>query len=213
MSEVKKYTKKPVTIEAILWTGHNLREVIAFTGLHPSAEKWSWEEYCEVVRTEGLKIFTLEGPLLARIEDYIIKGVNGEFYPCKPDIFEKTYTPGMGSDELTTLLAVRQERDRIKRHMTSLMCAVNAVTAPYRHGQPVPRMRLEMLSSRQIAIESALAAVKPETCHWKQVDSGIGKEAPWTKYKIGCTTNQYISLEECYKYCHHCGKPIEQKEV
>lgn len=41
--------------------------------------------------TIGLKINTLEGVLLAKQGDYIIKGVNGEFYPCKPDIFEKTY--------------------------------------------------------------------------------------------------------------------------
>lgn len=38
-----------------------------------------------------LKIKTLEGVMTADIGDYIIKGVNGEFYPCKPDIFEKTY--------------------------------------------------------------------------------------------------------------------------
>lgn len=38
-----------------------------------------------------ITIFTLEGAMRASIGDYIIKGVNGEFYPCKPDIFEKTY--------------------------------------------------------------------------------------------------------------------------
>lgn len=85
------YKKKPVVIKAIQWTGKNLREVIDFTGLHDSAKKWSWAEYEEVVKREGLKIFTLEGPLMASIGDYIIRGVAGEFYPCKPDIFEKTY--------------------------------------------------------------------------------------------------------------------------
>ncbi len=86
-----KYRKKPVVIEAIQWTGDNLKEIIDFTGLHPSASKWSWEEYEQVVKNEGLKIFTLEGTHMASIGDMIIKGVKGEFYPCKPDIFEQTY--------------------------------------------------------------------------------------------------------------------------
>jgi hypothetical protein len=88
-----KFRKKPVVIEAIKWNGENLREIIDFTGLHPSAEKWTWDEYAEVVSKEGLKIFTIEGPLMASIGDWIIQGVKGEFYPCKPDIFEATYEP------------------------------------------------------------------------------------------------------------------------
>ena len=88
---VQKFRKKPVVIEAIQWNGSNLREVIDFTGLHHSAEKWSWEEYEQVVKTDGLKIFTLEGKMNADINDFIIKGVKGEFYPCKPEIFEATY--------------------------------------------------------------------------------------------------------------------------
>lgn len=87
-----KYRKKPVVIEAIRWDGHNLREIIDFTGWHPSAsQKWTWDEYKQVVEREGLKIFTLEGQMNADVGDYIIKGVKGEFYPCKPDIFEQTY--------------------------------------------------------------------------------------------------------------------------
>lgn len=86
-----KYRKKPVIIEAIQWNGSNLREVIDFTGLHPSAHKWSWDEYERIVKNDGLKIFTLEGKMNADINDFIIKGIHGEFYPCKPDIFELTY--------------------------------------------------------------------------------------------------------------------------
>ena len=88
---VRKYRKKPVVVEAIQWTGDNLKEVIEFTGLHPSARKWTWEEFEEVVKKKGLKIFTLEGVEKPRIGDYIIKGVEGEVYPCKASIFEKTY--------------------------------------------------------------------------------------------------------------------------
>lgn len=87
----QKFRKKPVVIEAIQWTGSNLKQVIAFTGLNHSAKKWTWEEYEQVVKTDGLKIFTLEGKMNADINDFIIKGVKGEFYPCKPEIFEATY--------------------------------------------------------------------------------------------------------------------------
>jgi hypothetical protein len=88
---MKEYRKKPVVVDAVEWTGENLREVIEFTGLHPSALKWTWEEYREVVQKEGLKIFTLEGPLHASTGDFIMKGVAGEFYPIKPEIFHATY--------------------------------------------------------------------------------------------------------------------------
>jgi hypothetical protein len=86
-----KFRKKPVVIDAIRWTGDNLREIIDFTGLHPSANKWTWEEYQAVVEREGLRIFTLEGTHMASVGDWIIRGVAGEFYPCKPDIFGATY--------------------------------------------------------------------------------------------------------------------------
>ena len=88
---VQKATKKPVTIEFVEWTGKNLLEVIRFTGQHASAMDFKWEDYEDLVKRKGLKIFTLEGEHLASIGDLIIKGVAGEFYPCKPDIFNATY--------------------------------------------------------------------------------------------------------------------------
>lgn len=65
----ERFRKRPVEVEAIQWTGDNLWDVIDFTGLHASANKWTWDEYKDVVRREGLKIFTLEGPLSAAIGD------------------------------------------------------------------------------------------------------------------------------------------------
>ena len=85
------YRKKPVVIQAIRWSGTNLKEVIDFTGLHPSANKWTWEEYESVVAKDGFKIFTLEGAHMVSVGDYVIRGVKGEFYACKPDIFWMTY--------------------------------------------------------------------------------------------------------------------------
>ena len=85
------FRKKPVVIEAVQWTGKNLIEVIKFTGQHASATRFKWEEYEDLVASDGLKIFTLEGKMSANVGDWIIKGVKGECYPCKPDIFEITY--------------------------------------------------------------------------------------------------------------------------
>ena len=75
----KKYRKKPVTIEAIQRLGTNLSEIDDCVG--------------GSIANKGttLVIHTLEGDMEASIGDYIIKGVKGEFYPCKPDIFLATY--------------------------------------------------------------------------------------------------------------------------
>jgi len=88
---VKQYIQNPIVIKAIEWTGNNLKEVINFIGLHPSAEKWTWKEYEQVVKEKGLKIFNLEGTHMVTIGDFIIKSIYGEPYVCKPDIFFKTY--------------------------------------------------------------------------------------------------------------------------
>jgi hypothetical protein len=92
---IQQFKKKPVVIEAVQWTGNNLQEVLEFTGKHPNFDKWfsSFEEYERHVRHDGqsFHVITLEGTMRAAPNDWIIKGVNGEFYPCKPDIFEKTY--------------------------------------------------------------------------------------------------------------------------
>jgi hypothetical protein len=85
MSEARRYRKKPVVIEAI-----QLR--------------WdTWSEMCNFVTVDGFHgveddypkimavIPTLEGDMIANEGDFIIRGVQGEFYPCKPDIFAATY--------------------------------------------------------------------------------------------------------------------------
>ena len=83
-----KYRKKPVVIEAIQWTGKNDEEFFDFSNQSfESAGKY----FIGNTTNETLSIETLEGTMIANVGDYIIKGVSGEFYPCKPDIFEKTY--------------------------------------------------------------------------------------------------------------------------
>lgn len=77
------FRKKPVAIEAVRWMTDNFDEVV---------------EFCPEIVSDNngsdLIIKTLEGNMRCSPFDWIIKGVNGEFYPCKSDIFEKTYEEG-----------------------------------------------------------------------------------------------------------------------
>ena len=88
-----KFRKKPVVIDAIQWTGNNLEEIIDFVGKELKVELQSETAYIAGVGKPLYYVIieTLEGNMRASDGDYIIKGVNGEFYPCKPDIFDKTY--------------------------------------------------------------------------------------------------------------------------
>lgn len=93
-----KATKKPVTIEAIQLTKKSLRDVLLFIGqdvdIGSEIAASKFEDYRRIVCEQGLKLKTLESDgqtQVANIGDYIIKGVQGEFYPCKPDIFKATY--------------------------------------------------------------------------------------------------------------------------
>lgn len=89
-----KYRKLPVEIEAVQWTGNNHREMWDFLTGKVDEHMTAYEDNFYIDHSKvkgGLIIKTLEGEHIASIGDYIIKGVKGEFYPCKPDIFNKTY--------------------------------------------------------------------------------------------------------------------------
>jgi hypothetical protein len=77
-----KYRKKPVVIEAVQWAGTvgSAKEMEVLLG----DSNWQYYQKC-------ILIDTLKGSMTASIGDWIIKGIKGEFYPCKPDIFEATY--------------------------------------------------------------------------------------------------------------------------
>lgn len=79
-----KFRKKPVVIDAVLWDG-------AAGTLFPLAPFENASAPPEVLEDRRLAITTLEGTMIADIGDWVIKGVKGEIYPCKPDIFEATY--------------------------------------------------------------------------------------------------------------------------
>ena len=81
---MQKFVKKPVVIEAIQYDGANITEIETFVG-------GKLPTVMNSNKDTQLVVSTLEGDMKISKKDYVIKGVNGEFYPCKPDIFEKTY--------------------------------------------------------------------------------------------------------------------------
>ncbi len=117
----QQYRKKPVVIEAVEWTG-DLASMVEFFAL--SGPCVYDPKYDRIIRDDdpnaivspdkglvamtgpvgrstehGLLIETLEGPLLAQPGDYVIRGVKGEFYPCKPDVFDATYEKVITDDD------------------------------------------------------------------------------------------------------------------
>lgn len=77
------YTTKPFEIEAVEWTGKNPFEICSFVGTDNIASMKEGEDF--------FLIKTLEGDMRASKGDFIIKGIRGEFYPCKPDVFKVKY--------------------------------------------------------------------------------------------------------------------------
>lgn len=88
---MKKYRKKPVEIEAVQYTGS--RNISG-----NAAEILEWVGESAHISADGLMLIqTQEGTMIANQYDWIIKGVAGEFYPCKHKIFEATYEKVVGS--------------------------------------------------------------------------------------------------------------------
>ena len=89
---LRTFVKRPVVIQAIQWDGNNVRELSEFMDekLPNGTLKRKFDIYGDTSNPD-LVIFTLEGYYHAAVGDWIIRGLQGEFYPCKPDIFAKTY--------------------------------------------------------------------------------------------------------------------------
>ncbi|KRQ27140.1 MULTISPECIES: hypothetical protein [unclassified Mycobacteroides] len=93
----RKFRKRPVIVEAMRWDGTATGSAMIVDWIYDNDAECQyyapgeWNEEWPTVAY--IKIETLEGSMLASSGDWIIRGVAGEFYPCKPDIFEKTYEP------------------------------------------------------------------------------------------------------------------------
>lgn len=104
---IKTYIKKPLAIQAVQWTGDNTDEIIEFGGIQMSDScKSYWV------------IHTLEGHMEISIGDYVIRGTSGEYYPCKPDIFERIYEEQDEQNDMTYEEALEKQiskRPKIKK--------------------------------------------------------------------------------------------------
>ena len=88
---IKKYRKLPVEIEAMQFTDESWDGIDALRAFVGDNNLVYTKENLSPCKNPLPIIRTLEGDMVASVGDYIIKGINGEFYPCKPDIFNKTY--------------------------------------------------------------------------------------------------------------------------
>ena len=84
---MNRFRKKPIVIEAVQFTGKNANEILSW------ATRFRLDDPVEEGLSGNLIINTLEGAMTAPPGWWVIKGVEGEFYPCKPEIFAATYEP------------------------------------------------------------------------------------------------------------------------
>ena len=104
-----KYKKKPVVIEAEQWAPYAVSDFLSQANLTPIDSDTDWRcQGCGNRASLHMNCPTLEGWHIVCPGDYIIKGVKGEFYPCKPDVFEATYEP------------VKEERVNMKKNLTTV---------------------------------------------------------------------------------------------
>lgn len=127
------YTKKPVTIQAWQLNLKDPKNIIQMYELVNNVDVSTLQMVAEshiqgeIRRHGGLPIKTLEGKMIASDGDYIIRGINGEFYPCKPDIFEKTYMPDPNiEDYINRIHALANNRDVEGTHIEAdkILCEV-----------------------------------------------------------------------------------------
>jgi hypothetical protein len=108
-----RYRKKPVVIEAIRLQEEN-GEVLA---------EWcggTWHPTAKAGYSSSLRINTLEGVMTARLGDYIIKGIRGEFYPCKSDIFDATYELALDGDPAAEIQRHRDAANKFVQRLEEL---------------------------------------------------------------------------------------------
>lgn len=86
---VLKFKKKPITITALLWDGTNIGDILRWLGAHGGKAKYGADGvlYIKTLEDDNISFH------VCSVGDWIIRGIKGEFYACKPDIFDSTYDP------------------------------------------------------------------------------------------------------------------------
>ena len=141
-----QYRKKPVVIEAIQLTAETVQECYDFVGAKGNFSECGMG----IDPADGqFKITTLEGVHTASVGDWIIKGVKGEFYPCKPDIFEKTY-----DSEVTTF------KERLIKEQEELN---DKITKLYEFGSTEKFKEIDPVHKQLLVIQSGAMITYNET--------------------------------------------------
>lgn len=151
-------------VDAIQWTGKNPRDVFNFLGGSPVDRMRAENESFRIDHSKvegGLIIKTSEGEHIASINDWIIKGVKGEFYPCKPDAFEQTYRPASEPSNFKERLEI--EKYELHCRMVKLQKFVE--TEPFMELDPRERSLLR----GQLAAMQKYYGVLNERCYFHAV--------------------------------------------
>ena len=90
-SNIKKYRKKPIVVEAVRWDGRE-------ETYQQLLKRWKTSRVVRIGENNSLFIHTPEGVMEAKVGDFVIRGIKGEIYPCKPEIFKETYEELTGGD-------------------------------------------------------------------------------------------------------------------
>lgn len=185
-----RYRKRPVVVDAMQWTGLNLEEVKEFVGeaLTYDILDTAWE----VGKGRPhvfMKIKTLEGDMEVSEKDFIIKGVNGEFYPCKPDIFQKTYMPESTEDKPIGRLI---DADKYKH---GLECAVTCTLHDER-SQEILKEMLMVLDMQPTAYDPDKVVKQLEKEFKKYYGENYNK-APYLIRAIEIVKGEYATKQSC----------------
>lgn len=132
MDKPQTFRKKPVEVKAIKWTGDNIFAVQSFVddeapNLGSYSSRKAWEDYVDWIAKYGVSIPTPEGTMKVNVGDWIIRGVNRELYPCKPDIFEKTYEECIDRDAFFEAL---KKEDEYEPPMPIMKAVAESVASP-----------------------------------------------------------------------------------
>lgn len=170
-----QYRKKPATIEAVQFDGLNPTEIKDFVGENCEVEIYDNEVTPPIAR---IIIHTLEGDMEVSKGDYVIKGVKGEFYPCKPDIFKQTYE----SADITSDLEEAAEEYRKESHRKSVLPNIDGPMPEY-GGSIKDAFIAGAEREREQMLKEALEWLKSNTDKYI-VDVGVGYDENGRKVEL-----------------------------
>ena len=151
----QRFTKRPITIEAIQWDGtpSGATPIIDWILNHDhSAGYWAPGEWDHETNAAYIRITTLEGNMIASRGDWIIRGVQGEFYPCKPDIFAQTY-------QTATEHVKGEQDDPTDAEIMAAAAAIARCTSPGKSWWELSLWQRESYTRRAIAALTAAREV------------------------------------------------------